>query len=135
MVAKNKTIVIVHLKRQAMKINSCHNDWQCTLHGPERSVLTVRNAGKIRVWLLNTTKVIDMKLVKNNVMCVHRWSTKLENVNNQNNVKKVKYIESYLDALLLVEPSSSCFLFLFFIIIYLETLNWWPYVLVFTIES
>lgn len=68
---------------------------------------------------------------------MHRWSTMLVRVYNHNRCQKgVKYMRSYLDALLWVEPSSSCFLDLFFIIVVTwKLLLWWCYVQVFTVKS
>lgn len=84
-----------------------------------------RNSTKSRVWLLNNGKVIRGMGALSAKACgnrTYRWSTNLDRVNNQGKQKQCKkntektLEKSYLDALLWVDPSSSCFLLLVFIV-------------------
>lgn len=92
---------------------------------PNLSDVSRRNGTKIRVWLLNNGKVIGGKGAQPARACgirTYRWSTKLEIVNNPKSTSNVNDWEtvekSYLDALLWVDPSSSCFLLLVFIVVW-----------------
>lgn len=59
---------------------------------PETSAFCPRNDTKTRVWLLNNSKVIhDSDPLSTNRRCSHwhRWSTKLDKVNNQGRKKTI----------------------------------------------
>lgn len=90
------------------------------------SVVSRRNGTKIRVWLLNNGKVIRGKgctfgksVWQSNIQVINQaWQGK-QSKKAKVMWKTEKTLEkSYLDALLWVDPSSSCFLLLVFIVVW-----------------